>query len=128
MMELRRSLAERKGRILADLTTGSNIAGTSPLQANDNISGRGVQLFGSGFILTPRRLRLGLGRIAGLERHIRPYRNGRDLTATPRNVMVIDSVWADRRRSPSAFPCGVPVGLRAGQAGTGSEQPRQPPQ
>lgn len=33
---------------------------------------------------------LGLGRIAGLEKHIRQYRNGRDLTQTSREAMVID--------------------------------------
>jgi len=33
---------------------------------------------------------LGLGRIAGLERHIRPYRNGRDLADGLRGFMVID--------------------------------------
>ncbi len=33
---------------------------------------------------------LGLGRIAGLEKHIRPYLNGRDLNQRSRNVMVID--------------------------------------
>jgi hypothetical protein len=33
---------------------------------------------------------LGLGRMPGLDRHIRHYRNGRDMTAVPRDVMVID--------------------------------------
>ncbi len=50
-----------------------------------------MQLHGSGFIVTSEQAAaLGLGRIPGLERHIRPYRNGKDLTATPRNVLVID--------------------------------------
>jgi hypothetical protein len=33
---------------------------------------------------------LGLGKTPGLEKIIRPYRNGRDLTARPRGVNVID--------------------------------------
>lgn len=46
---------------------------------------------GSGFIVTPQEAEaLGLGRRPGLERHIRDYRNGRDLTAHSRGVMVID--------------------------------------
>jgi hypothetical protein len=99
------TLAERTGRILADLTTGNNIAGTSPLQANADISGRGVQLFGSGFIVTPKEAEeLGLGRVVDLERHIRPYRNGRDLTATPRNVMVIDLFGLTAEEVRARFP------------------------
>ena len=55
-------LAECRGRILPDLTTGSNVTGAQPLQANGSISGRGVQLFGSGFIVTPQEAaNLGLG-------------------------------------------------------------------
>ncbi len=48
-------------------------------------------MIGAGFIVTPAEARsLGLGTVPGLEKHIRKYRNGRDLTATPRGVMVID--------------------------------------
>ena len=50
-----------------------------------------MKLHGAGFIVTPAQAReLGLGRVAGLERHIRPYLNGRDLTQRSRGVMVID--------------------------------------
>ena len=34
--------------------------------------------------------RIGLGCVQGLEKHIRDYRNGRDLTQSPRGVKVID--------------------------------------
>jgi hypothetical protein len=85
------NFSERRGRINADLTIGADVAGAIPLRANAAISSRGVQLIGAGFIVTPEQAAaLGLGRIPGLERHIRPYRNGKDLTATPRNVLVID--------------------------------------
>ena len=99
------TLAEHRGRILPDLTTGSDVAGAQPLRANGNISGRGVQLFGSGFIVTPQEAaNLGLGRVAGLEHHIRPYRNGRDLTATPRDVMVIDLFGLTAEEVRARFP------------------------
>ena len=50
----------------------------------------------------PRKL--GLGSTPGLERHIRLYRNGRDLTATPRNVMVIDLFGLTAEEVRARFP------------------------
>jgi hypothetical protein len=83
--------AERTGAINSDLTVGVDVAGAVPLKANEGLASRGVALHGAGFIVTPEEAaRLGLGRRPGLEAHIRPYRNGRDLTARPRGVMVID--------------------------------------
>ena len=79
------------GTIFATLRTGADVAGAVALKANDGLSSRGVMLFGAGFIVTPAEARaLGLGTVPGLERHIRPYRNGRDLLATSRGLMVID--------------------------------------
>jgi hypothetical protein len=64
-----------------------------------------VQLISSGFIVTPEQAAaLGLGRIPGLERHIRPYRNGKDLTATPRHVLVIDLFGLSVERVRDRFP------------------------
>lgn len=84
-------LSATVGHVNADLTIGVDIASTSSLKANDGLSARGVALHGSGFIVTPSEAHvLGLGKREGLEKHIRPYRNGRDLTATPRGVLVID--------------------------------------
>jgi hypothetical protein len=94
-----------EGQIFANLTVGSDTAGAIALKANGNISGRGVQLLGSGFIVTPEQAReLGLGHVDGLERHIRLYRNGRDLTATPRNAMVIDLFGLDADEVRARFP------------------------
>jgi hypothetical protein len=102
------TLAAREGRIHADLTIGADVAGAVPLQANLGISCPGVKLHGAGFIVTPEQAAcLGLGQEAGLDRVIRPYRNGRDLTDKPRGVMVIDlfGLTADevRERYPAAF-------------------------
>lgn len=85
------ALQERPGKIFADLNIGADVASAKKLFANDNISSNGVMLAGSGFIVTPDEANsLGLGSIAGIEKHIRAYRNGRDLAQKPRGSMVID--------------------------------------
>lgn len=82
---------DRVGVINPDLTVGVDLGGIIPLDANGGLCSRGVSLHGSGFIVTPQQAEhLGLGRRPGLEKHIRPYRNGKDLTGKSRNVMVID--------------------------------------
>lgn len=101
-------LAEQHGLIHPDLRVGANVAKAAKLRANSNLSNRGVQLIGSGFIVTPEQAAsIGLGSIPALERHIREYRNGRDLTSRPRGAMVIDmfGLNADevRARYPAAF-------------------------
>jgi len=94
-----------KGRIFANLRIGADVAGAVPLKANDGISSPGVKLHGAGFIVTPAEARaLGLGTVPGLEKHIREYRNGRDLTATPRGVMVIDCYPMTQTELLERFP------------------------
>ncbi|SDF89863.1 hypothetical protein SAMN05216241_10374 [Limimonas halophila] len=84
-------LEREQGKVLANFTIGADLSLTRSLFANTNLASRGVSLHGRGFIVTPRKAQeLGLGRVAGLDAHIRPYRNGRDLTQRPRGVMVID--------------------------------------
>jgi hypothetical protein len=102
------TLAVRAGAINADLTIGASPDAAKPLRANERIASPGVKLHGAGFIVDPATARsLGLGRIAGLERHIRQYRNGRDLVGRSRNVMVIDldglTEVEVRRRYPAVF-------------------------
>ena len=75
------------------------------MRANENLSNPGVKLHGAGFIVTPEEAaNLGLGSTPGLERHIRLYRNGRDLTATPRDVMVIDLFGLTAEEVRARFP------------------------
>lgn len=84
-------LRENKGRINSDLTIGADTGQASGLQANSGLSSRGMMLFGKGFLVSRTEAELlGLGRRAGLEKHIRTYRNGRDLMARPRGAMAID--------------------------------------
>jgi hypothetical protein len=101
-------LRETRGRINSDLTVGADVTALPALQANAFLASRGMQLIGAGFIVTPAEAEhLGLGRRPGLENHIRLYRNGRDLTGTPRGAMVIDlfGLEADevRKRFPEVY-------------------------
>jgi len=96
---------EKRGRINADLTVGVDLASVIPMKANEGLSSRGMSLHGSGFIVKPDEAEdLGLGRSPGLERHIRVYRNGRDLTDRPRGVMVIDLFGLTAEEVRSRFP------------------------
>ncbi|MFZ0436037.1 MAG: DNA methyltransferase [Chthoniobacterales bacterium] len=102
------TFTESKGEMAADLTIGAKVSETLPLRANDGLTYRGMCLFGDGFIIAADTAnQLGLGTIQGLEKHIRSYRNGRDLTDKPRGVYVIDlyglSVDEARQQFPSLY-------------------------
>ena len=85
------SFKSHSGKISADLTTGADVTTTVALKANENLTSRGMMLFGDGFIVTPEETaKLGLGKIRGLEKVIHRYRNGRDLADKPRGAFVID--------------------------------------
>lgn len=95
----------RSGKLFADLTIGANVAGAATLQALQGISSPGVKLHGAGFIVTPDEAReLGLGTVACAEKIIRQYRNGRDLTQSPRGVMVIDLFGLETEQIKQQFP------------------------
>ncbi|MFA6960095.1 MAG: DNA methyltransferase [Opitutaceae bacterium] len=93
------------GRIGSGLNIGAELEDAMPLNSNNGISSPGVKLHGSGFIVTPDEARaLGLGKIMGLEKHIRPYLNGRDLADSPRGVMVIDLFGLTSEEVKERFP------------------------
>lgn len=97
--------AELIGTINADLTVGVDVSRCAPMLANEALCSRGMALHGAGFIVTPETAKhLGLGRRAGLEHHIREYRNGRDLTSRPRGVMAIDLFGLSLDQARSHFP------------------------
>ncbi|MFY7941231.1 MAG: class I SAM-dependent DNA methyltransferase, partial [Burkholderiaceae bacterium] len=102
------TFSESQGLLHADLRIGANVAAAQPLRANLGLSSPGVKLHGAGFIVTRDEARhLGLGTVPGLAQHIREYRNGRDLTASPRDVLVIDlfglSAAELRQRFPAVY-------------------------
>lgn len=108
------------GLINPDLTVGTDVTAAVELKAMEKLSSPGVKLHGSGFIIPrtavadpktgikpPNAEDLGLGKREGLTCHIRTYRNGRDLTSRPREVMVIDlfglSAEQVRQRYPEVY-------------------------
>ncbi|MDO8899894.1 MAG: class I SAM-dependent DNA methyltransferase [Phenylobacterium sp.] len=102
------SFWSKRGKINSDLSVGVDVTKAVALKANDGLCSPGVKLHGSGFIVTPQEAEhLGLGRVPGLDAHIRPYRNGRDLVGRSRGVMVIDldgqSAPDVRRRFPDVY-------------------------
>lgn len=99
------SFRKRTGKVQADLSIGADVAGAVPLRANEGISCPGVKLHGAGFIVTPAEAaQLGLGTVPGLERHIRGYRNGRDLASRPRGVLVVDTFGLTESDLLARFP------------------------
>lgn len=82
----------RVPRLNADLTAHADVASaaTRPLQSNAGLCTRGFMLFGPGFVLSTEEADALLRADARLAEVIRPYRNGKDVTTRPREVMVID--------------------------------------
>lgn len=98
-------LSDRRGRIHSDLSIGADVTSAGGLLANEGICSPGVKLHGAGFIVKPVEAEhLGLGRRRGLETHVRPYRNGRDLMARPRGAMVIDLFGMTAEQVRSSYP------------------------
>ena len=94
-----------RGRINPDLTTGTDVTAALPLLANEGLCSPGVKLHGAGFIVTEAEARgLGLGTRPGLERHVRSYRNGRDLAANSRDLMVIDLFGLSTEQVRALYP------------------------
>ncbi|MEZ5445173.1 MAG: type IIL restriction-modification enzyme MmeI [Gammaproteobacteria bacterium] len=97
-------LETRTGMLHADLKVGANIAVAVPMVANERVSGMGVALHGSGFIVEPDLA-------ARLRSHgpavIRGYLGGRDLLQVPRERYLIDfsgmSEEEARIANPAAF-------------------------
>lgn len=99
------SMTNKTGLINSDLTIGIDVTQAIVLKSNEGLCSPGVKLHGSGFIVTrPQAEHLGLGRRKGLERHIREYRNGRDLTGNSRDVLVIDLFDLEAEDVRQRFP------------------------
>ncbi|WP_127091139.1 class I SAM-dependent DNA methyltransferase [Aquabacter cavernae] len=96
---------DRTGTINSDLTVGVDVGEAIELVANSHLCSNGMKPLGAGFILSAseaRRMGYGLGR--GVERHIRPYRNGRDIAQRSRDVYAIDFYGLDIDSVRSHFP------------------------
>ena len=97
-------LADTTGVIHADLTVGADVAGAVALEANSNLSFMGVKLAGDFAVTDDEAKALGISSVAGLDAHIRPFRNGRDLSETPRGVLVIDLFGLGADEVRNCFP------------------------
>ncbi len=77
------------GSIAEDLRVGASPARAVPLQANSGVSFWGVKFYGDGFIVTAEEAAV-LSAAQGGQSLARPFVSGRDLTATPRQLLAID--------------------------------------
>jgi hypothetical protein len=105
-------LASTVAPINANLSIGADVTAAVSLKASAGICHDGVKLHGKGFAVTRAQAQLlGLGTREHLDGHIRPYRNGRDLTGVPidgsREKLVLDFFGLDepsvRQRFPEAY-------------------------
>ena len=102
-------LVQRVGNINADLTVGAAVNRAVALASAGRITSMGVMLAGSGFIVdqaTAKQLTKTLP--TSIAAHlIRDYRNGRDLTDSPRGVLVVDTFGLDesglRHNAPAVY-------------------------
>lgn len=96
------TLQEQVGLLHADLRIGANVAAAKALKGNTKLSHEGIKPHGMGFVVTPEEA----SRLDP-DAPIKPYRNGRDLTDQPRNVLIIDlfghSAEEARTRYPATF-------------------------
>ena len=99
------TFAEQFGRINPNLTIGTDVSVAVPLTANEGICHDGVKLHGKGFVIKAAEAQhLGLGLRPGLDQHIRPYLNGRDINQNPRRALVIDLYGLGVDEVRSRFP------------------------
>jgi len=93
------------GRLSPRFSIGADITETCSLVSNQNLSNRGHEIGGSGFIVSPDTARsLGFGTLSLYDRVIRGYRNGRDLTERPRGVMLIDLFGVSEQELATDMP------------------------
>jgi hypothetical protein len=105
----KRSAVPAIGWINDELRISVSTSSTTGLLANGGLTSMGVQLYGDGFILEceeAERLQGTTNPGSGFD-VIRPFKNGRDVMATNRNVYVIDffgqSETESRALHPAAF-------------------------
>lgn len=100
--------ASRTGVINSNLSIGADVNRARPLAANAGLSFMGMIPLGAGFWIDhDMAVQLGLGSVPDFDKHVRRYRNGKDLTDRPRNIMALDfyGLTSDqlRLRFPAAY-------------------------
>ena len=95
----------RQGVIWSNFTIGADLSSANALVANEGMALRGICLIGKDFMVSPDKARaLGYGTENELEQRIRPYFNGRDITASPRGALVIDLLGLEESEVRVKFP------------------------
>lgn len=101
-------MAVVSGKVHADLKIGVDLTKAVALRANAGLCAVGFKTIGAAFQIGESTAKsLGLGTISGIEQHIRPYLNGRDLAAERRGLYVVDffgvSLEELRAKYPAAY-------------------------
>mgnify|MGYP003664450720 CR=1 FL=1 len=97
--EIKVDFQNRHGKLFADLKIGADVASTKALLANESIGFRGVTLMGSGFWVQPD------DELLLIEPDVlKPLRNGKDITSTPRFSYAIDLFGLSEKEAISKFP------------------------
>ncbi len=82
-----------------DLSAGAKVVDSARLRANAWVSSNGMMLAGAGFLVSRDQWEA-WGRPAC----VHPYRNGRDLTDKPRDVLVVDFCGHDETEARHKYP------------------------
>jgi hypothetical protein len=99
------TLAESTGIIHPDLTIGAPVSSMVELMSNERLSINGMMLAGRGFVLSRTEAEgLGLVKEKGIQKIIKPLRNGRDLTGTPRDIFAIDAFGLTTEQLRTNYP------------------------
>jgi hypothetical protein len=98
------AFSSEEGGIQPDLTIGVDMDSVQPLAANENLTSRGVQLYGAGFIISEAEAAPLLAASPAARTVIRPYLNGRDFTGNSRGVLVIDFFGLTDLHALQQFP------------------------
>lgn len=90
-----------RGKITSKLTAGADLSKARPLVANSKVSSRGMELRGSGFIVS-RAFRDGLSETE--QKFVKPYRNGREIASGHDDRFVIDVYELTKNELSSKAP------------------------
>ncbi|MEI6035780.1 MAG: DNA methyltransferase [Verrucomicrobiae bacterium] len=98
-------LDKAQGKITASLRTGADLNLAVELSANASLCAVGMKTIGAAFQVNREcALRLGLETVPGIEKHIRPYLNGRDLLHESRGIYIVDFFGVPLQDVMSRFP------------------------
>lgn len=91
------------GKIFANLRTGADVAGASPLRANGQIAYQGVIPGGDGFFVTAHEAKVSFAKEAS-DGLVRRYLNGREFVAFSEPRYILDFTGLDENRFRTEYP------------------------